>query len=159
MGTAAAITASLLTIAAGSLFFESSTYSTRGELKLVGSFTSELYSSEYAFVFGVHSGTGFGVNEFGVVSSLILESNLSYPAFTYQDLAFPMLAWDETQLSDWSNVTHLTAEAIVPALRATFTVINILSLISQPTSYMLTLTRNLSSEIRTGQLGTESELM
>lgn len=118
LATVAALLTSFLAIASGSLFYETLSFNIPGRLRLTGSFTSELNSSDYDFIFGVLSGTGFGVNDFGIVSSLILESNLSYASFTFEEFALPELVWDSSEASAWSNTTGLETHAIVPALQS-----------------------------------------
>lgn len=55
----------------------------------------------------------------GSISSLILESNLSYPSFTYRDLAFPQLVLDTPGDSNSTfDLSTVTIEATVPAVRS-----------------------------------------
>lgn len=115
LATAAAFLASFLTIASGSLFYERFSFEISRKLRLVGSFASSLNSSDYDFIFGVSS-SDYGVNEFGIISSLVLESNLSYPSFTFEHFALPQLTWDGT--TAWSNTTGLETHAVVPALQS-----------------------------------------
>ncbi|KAK3332190.1 hypothetical protein B0T19DRAFT_473137 [Cercophora scortea] len=73
----------------------------------------------------IQANTSFGsriIGDYGAtaVSSLILESNLTYPRFTYSDLAFPQLlanvSMPEGKESSF-NTSSLAIDAIVPALR------------------------------------------
>ncbi|KAI1422175.1 hypothetical protein F5Y12DRAFT_763698 [Xylaria sp. FL1777] len=121
MATGAAIVSSFFSVTAGSLFFESSTFTTPAQLQFAGSFTSDLYAPGYDIIFGLNTGTGIGAFDFGIISTLILENNLSYPAFTYEGLAFPMLTWVNDQSSEWLNISNLIAQVTIPALESGLT--------------------------------------
>ncbi|KAI0199409.1 hypothetical protein F4808DRAFT_471695 [Astrocystis sublimbata] len=55
----------------------------------------------------------------GAIASLILSSNLSYPSFTYQNLAFPHFLPNVTMdSSSLFNLSTAYIEAVVPALRS-----------------------------------------
>ncbi|KAI0389835.1 hypothetical protein F5Y17DRAFT_469373 [Xylariaceae sp. FL0594] len=110
MVAGAALVASFFSIAAGPLFFESSSFTWKAQLQLVGSFASDLYNPHYDVIFGVHSGSGIGVNDLGIISTLVLQSNLSNPAFTYEGLALPNIAWQA-----------LSTKAVIPALQSGLT--------------------------------------
>ncbi|KAH6849612.1 hypothetical protein B0I37DRAFT_443766 [Chaetomium sp. MPI-CAGE-AT-0009] len=118
MATVTAMVAGLLAIASASLFSEEDRpLVSEQHLRLVGSFSSQMYRDDYTYdvIFGVYPGSG--MNEPGIISTLMLQSNLSAPAFTYQGLAFPTLSLDSnftTQLSSSETETH----AVVPALRS-----------------------------------------
>jgi len=68
--------------------------------------------------FAVDAGIGFQ-DKSGLISSLILEANYSYPRFTYGNLAFPqfLLSDESAPISDF-NQSSLSITAIVPAVRA-----------------------------------------
>lgn len=52
-------------------------------------------------------------------AGLILLGNLSYPSFTYEDLAFPqLLPTTALTANDFSNTSLLSVKAVVPALRS-----------------------------------------
>lgn len=56
--------------------------------------------------------------DFGVNAALILLGNLSYPSFTYEDLAFPQLSPTMAlTANEMSNTPLLSINAVVPALR------------------------------------------
>ncbi|KAH8756681.1 hypothetical protein F5883DRAFT_352996, partial [Diaporthe sp. PMI_573] len=58
----------------------------------------------------------------GTTSSLILEGNLSYPRFTYEDLVFPQLLPVPLKAGDsMSNSSSLSTSTQIPALRARLT--------------------------------------
>lgn len=58
----------------------------------------------------------------GVISSLILEGNLTYPKFTYEDLVFPqMLPVPSTPDDSISNTSSLSINTRVPAVRTNLT--------------------------------------
>ncbi|KAK5659565.1 hypothetical protein OQA88_767 [Cercophora sp. LCS_1] len=61
--------------------------------------------------------------EQGEVASLILASNLSYPRFTFEDLAFPQLALSDSSMLGFGGFDSAgaTIEAIVPAVRPKLT--------------------------------------
>jgi hypothetical protein len=117
MATVTAMVASLLTIASASLFFEEDRpLVSQQHLRLVGSFSSAMYRDDYIVSFGLYSGLDPGVTGLGIIPTLMLQSNLSAPAFTYQGLAFPTLALDantSTQLNSAETEIH----TVVPALR------------------------------------------
>lgn len=54
-----------------------------------------------------------------LISNSIIELNLSYPAWTYDDLALPQLVIPDTETTNLDNVVSVTAE--VPALRTNMT--------------------------------------
>ncbi|KAK8069938.1 hypothetical protein PG994_006554 [Apiospora phragmitis] len=63
----------------------------------------------------------FGMQPDGnAVSSLILDSNLSYPSFTHEGLAFPQLIPDAvaTESNSTFNLSTVSVEAVVPAVRS-----------------------------------------
>jgi hypothetical protein len=117
MATVTAMVAGLLTIASASLFFEEDRpLVSQQHLRLVGSFSSAMYHKAYDVLWGVYPGSGPEMRELGTISTLMLQSNLSAPAFTYQGLAFPTLALDantSTQLNSAKTEIH----TVVPALR------------------------------------------
>ncbi|KAK3995753.1 hypothetical protein QBC44DRAFT_283171 [Cladorrhinum sp. PSN332] len=114
--TVAAMCAGLLGIVSGSLYFVNAKPHTSDQLlRLVGSFTSDMYNQYYTIYSGVSSSSGYSSAEASVVSTLLLQSNLSYPEFTYEDLAFPALALDGLKQS--SNISELEIKTVVPALR------------------------------------------
>ncbi|KAK2603065.1 hypothetical protein N8I77_009549 [Diaporthe amygdali] len=58
----------------------------------------------------------------GVISSLILEGNLTYPKFTYEDLVFPqMLLVPPTPDDSISNTSSLSTNTRIPAVRTNLT--------------------------------------
>ncbi|KAK4236997.1 hypothetical protein C8A03DRAFT_35073 [Achaetomium macrosporum] len=64
----------------------------------------------------------YGNQEAASIASLILESNLSYPRFTYGDLAFPQLVPSVSLPHDRSvNASTISINAEVPAVRAKLT--------------------------------------
>ncbi|KAK3682402.1 hypothetical protein B0T22DRAFT_386525 [Podospora appendiculata] len=73
----------------------------------------------------IQANTSFGSRVIGdkgatAVSSLILESNLTYPRFTYSNLAFPQLLANISMPESKEpslNTSFLAIDAIVPALR------------------------------------------
>lgn len=99
-GSAAALIAALLATFSASLF-TSSSFPTTYPIQL---------HTDTSFTNG--SDTASGVVQ-GLAGALVLESNLSFPAFTYQDLAFP------TFHIDFSNTINasLLINATVPAVR------------------------------------------
>ncbi|KAK4159326.1 hypothetical protein QBC43DRAFT_327460 [Cladorrhinum sp. PSN259] len=115
--TTSAMLAGLLATASGSLYvINSRPYASDRALRLVGSFSSFMYDEYYMVNWGVWSSSDVATAEASMVSSLLLQSNLSYPAFTYENLAFPGLALDgpETTL----NGSETEIRAVVPALRS-----------------------------------------
>ncbi|KAI0430131.1 hypothetical protein F5Y09DRAFT_308547 [Xylaria sp. FL1042] len=107
--TTALLFASLFTTLSASLFQEASVPST----------TSIVLQANQSFLL-VDDAALFGDGPFDV-SSLILESNLSFPRFTFNDLAFPQLV-PPSQLPTLNN-THfnesaLSISTVIPALRA-----------------------------------------
>jgi hypothetical protein len=53
------------------------------------------------------------------IASLILESNLTYPRFTYGDVAFPQLALDPAWMAGaGANASTVSITAVGPALRS-----------------------------------------
>lgn len=54
---------------------------------------------------------------FGINAPLILLGNLSYPSFTYEDLAFPQLLPTMALTTNESSASLLSVNAVVPALR------------------------------------------
>ncbi|KAK3322881.1 hypothetical protein B0H66DRAFT_620735 [Apodospora peruviana] len=117
MATVAAMIAGLLAIASTSIFFEEDRPQVSEQhLRLVGSFTSAMYSEEYYWVYdGGRVPSGMG--ELGIISTLMLQSNLSAPAFTYQNLAFPVLALDARFTTPQLNSSEMETHAVMPALR------------------------------------------
>lgn len=120
--TVALVFTSFLTIIPGSIFVD--TYMpavSRDRLRLVGSFSDSMYHDDYMIVFGAGSGTGHGVNDFGILSTLVLLSNLSYPPNTFKELALPVLEFENTTLISnrpiQSNISDLETRAVIPALR------------------------------------------
>lgn len=103
--TAMLVVASLFTIFSGSLF--------------------QALAVPNSGLVALRANQSFGLSPFGradgsgSISSLILESNLSYPSFTYRDLAFPQLVLD---MSGGTNATFdlaaVSIEATVPAVRS-----------------------------------------
>ncbi|KAK7975754.1 hypothetical protein PG989_014217 [Apiospora arundinis] len=99
------LVASLFTIFSGSLFQALAVPST-------GSIMLRANQSFDTTPFG-------GQTNAGSFSSLILESNLSYPAFTYQDLAFPQLLPDVPLESNGTyNFSTVAIDTVVPAVRS-----------------------------------------
>ncbi|KAK7943542.1 uncharacterized protein PG986_012655 [Apiospora aurea] len=104
------LVASLFTIFSGSLFQALAIPST-------GSITLRANQSFDLTPFG---GAPYqGSARFGAsIPSLILESNLSYPAFTHEDLAFPQLVSDLPIKSNATfNASTVSITAVVPAVR------------------------------------------
>ncbi|KAK8085699.1 hypothetical protein PG997_006970 [Apiospora hydei] len=104
------LVASLFTIFSGSLFQALAIPST-------GSITLRANQSFDLTPFG---GAPYqGSARFGAsIPSLILESNLSYPAFTHEDLAFPQLVSDLPIRSNATfNASTVSITAVVPAVR------------------------------------------
>lgn len=107
--------ASLLTVTSGSLFSGQATpLILSAQLRLVGSFSSKMFADN----FHVDNDRAGG----GIKSTLVLESNMSYPAFTFEDIAIPVLALEDengmpaTSLQDHGS--QLEVRVAVPALRA-----------------------------------------
>ncbi|KAI0857994.1 hypothetical protein F4860DRAFT_487910 [Xylaria cubensis] len=113
LATVAAFLTSSLTIVSGSLFYETLSFNIPGKLILIGSFVSSLHDPGYFFMFGLSR----HLTEYPIVSTLILESNLSYPSFTFEQFSLPELAWDDSSVPTWSNMTGLETHAVVPALQ------------------------------------------
>ncbi|KAK3305256.1 uncharacterized protein B0T15DRAFT_370692, partial [Chaetomium strumarium] len=66
--------------------------------------------------------TPYGNKEAASIASLILESNLSYPRFTYGDLAFPQLVPSVSIDPDHIvNTSSISINAEIPAVRAKMT--------------------------------------
>lgn len=117
--TVAAMLASLLATASGSLYFvDAKPYTSDRLFRLVGSFTSDMLNDYYLVRWGVFSSSGYSSAEASIISTLILQSNLSYPAFTYENLAFPQLALDDLKsTTSYYNASQLEVHTVVPALR------------------------------------------
>ncbi|KAI1361849.1 hypothetical protein F5Y08DRAFT_355755 [Xylaria arbuscula] len=109
MATGAGIIASFLSVAAGTLFYESSTFTMASQLQLVGSFSSKLWYSDSILDLEAL---------LDLKSMFILENNLSYPAFTYEGLAIPNLTWSDKESSRWLNTSTLVTKVVVPALES-----------------------------------------
>ncbi|KAI0191439.1 hypothetical protein EV127DRAFT_338333, partial [Xylaria flabelliformis] len=114
LATATAFLTSSLAIVSGSLFYETLNFNMPGKLRLIGSFASPLRDPGYTIAVGVGSGT----SNYAITSSLILESNLSYPSFTFEQFSLPKLAWDGSSVPSWLNTTGLETHAVVPALQS-----------------------------------------
>jgi len=99
--TLAFLVSSAFTILSGSLFLAQSLPTT----------TSARLNAVTSFNYVVSSGD----SESAIVSSLILESNLSYPAFTSNDLAFPHYTLDLGNGSITSNNTATVSTATSPS--------------------------------------------
>lgn len=107
----ASLVASLLAIAAGSLFVEMSVPVTVAtNLRVVDAFSlPDMYNDSYKYNSGPQS----------VISSLVLESNLSYPPHIYEGLAFPTLIWEDQEVFlGNTNITSVKMTAVVPAMRS-----------------------------------------
>ncbi|KAK4466528.1 hypothetical protein QBC42DRAFT_293344 [Cladorrhinum samala] len=117
--TVAAMLATLLATASGSLYFvDAKPYTSDRLFRLVGSFTSDMLNDYYLVSWGVFSSSDYSSTEASVISTLILQSNLSYPAFTYENLAFPQLALDDLKsATSYYNASQLEVHTVVPALR------------------------------------------
>lgn len=101
--TTTLLVASFFTIFAGSLF----------QGVVFSSTTSILLRANSSF-----RSTGIGTSS-GANAPLILLSNLSYPSFTYEDLAFPQLLPTMPFVADeFSDTSLLSIKAVVPALRS-----------------------------------------
>ncbi|KAJ3578946.1 hypothetical protein NPX13_g1624 [Xylaria arbuscula] len=109
MATGAGIIASFLSVAAGTLFYESSTFTMASQLQLVGSFSSKLWYSDSILDLEAL---------LDLKSMFILENNLSYPAFTYEGLTIPNLTWSDKESSRWLNTSTLVTKVVVPALES-----------------------------------------
>ncbi|KAM7216963.1 hypothetical protein V8F06_007602 [Rhypophila decipiens] len=119
-GTITAILAGLLTISSGSIFFEKmSSWESSQSLRLAGTFSDVIQQDDYNIAHGV-GGNSSGSEKFGIISTLILHSNLSYPEGTYENLAFPRFSLDEVGITDSkpsANYSDVKVQVIVPALR------------------------------------------
>ena len=130
MATATVLLTSLLVIVSGSIFFEQDQpLVVQKDLRLVGSFTSELYDESYDVWIGPLGGLSGRVHtdDSKILSSLVLQSNLSFPPFTYGELTFPALALENDKNKTASTAAalgsdnpasqHTEIRAVVPALR------------------------------------------
>ncbi|KAK4213375.1 hypothetical protein QBC37DRAFT_463888 [Rhypophila decipiens] len=117
--TVTAMITSLLTIASASMFFERSVPHTfHHNLRLVGSFTEYLYSDDYWLTYGVQLGTAYGASQFGMMSGLILQSNMSYSPFTFENLGLPVMSLEPDGKGSSSSLSGFsTLKTVVPALR------------------------------------------
>ncbi|KAI0810046.1 hypothetical protein GGR55DRAFT_695842 [Xylaria sp. FL0064] len=107
--TTALLLASLFTTLSASLFQKVS----------IPSITSIALPANQSFLL-VDNSALFGDGPFDV-SSLILESNLSFPRFTFNDLAFPQLVLPSDLPSlnnNYFNESAVSISTVVPALRA-----------------------------------------
>ncbi|KAL1872739.1 hypothetical protein Daus18300_004285 [Diaporthe australafricana] len=108
--TSALLIASFFTIFSSSLFQATS-------LKQIGPIALEMQN----FV-ASNSFNGSAFSRGGITASLILEGNLSYPKFTYEDLVFPqMLPVGLMTRDSISNSSSLSTRALVPAVRTHLT--------------------------------------
>ncbi|KAK5241733.1 hypothetical protein LTS06_011950, partial [Exophiala xenobiotica] len=57
-----------------------------------------------------------GVVKAHLIGNSIIELNLSYPAWTYDELAFPLLTISDTSTTDATGAASVSA--LIPALRA-----------------------------------------
>lgn len=103
--TAMVVVASLFTIFSGSLF--------------------QALAVPNTGLMALRANQSFGLHPFGfadgagAISSLILESNLSYPRFTYRDLAFPQFLLDTSGETDSTfDLSTISIETTVPAVRS-----------------------------------------
>lgn len=82
-------------------------------------FQSVYFSSTNTAILRTNDSFGSPNFDFDVTPALILLGNLSYPSFTYEDLAFPQFV-PETALTanEFSNTSLLSIRAVVPALRS-----------------------------------------
>ncbi|GAB1313733.1 hypothetical protein MFIFM68171_03943 [Madurella fahalii] len=110
--TVASLLASLLPVFSASLLTTKSTQlSSRNQLRLLNSFAPYLASN--------HNASDWGL----VAAPLILTKNMSYTAFTYEDLVLPCLKLDlpftgnGTSGASWSSDGSFNVAARVPALR------------------------------------------
>jgi hypothetical protein len=108
--TLALLISSFFTITSGSLFqAQSLAVGTQTQLKIDASFISNATGQD-SFDFNDKTPQ--------IMSSLVLEANLSYPAFTYENLAFPRLSLPtDSNINDSSVVIQAT----VPATRSLLT--------------------------------------
>jgi len=112
MATIAASISPLFTIFAGNLFSLQTLPSTSDVyLQTIGSFNVDANASLMVKIETQYD---------SIFASLILENNFSYPAFTYQNLAFPIFdlisgTMDNNTISD--SLSSLPINATVPALR------------------------------------------
>jgi hypothetical protein len=103
------LVSSLLVVFAAPLFFE---------VTIPGSAVVQLLSQDYLFLSGSapDSGVCLSCRNGTVVSSMVLNDNLSYPAFTYENLVFPTLKLDPE--NGPSRITDdFTITASIPAIR------------------------------------------
>lgn len=119
--TIAALLASLLALASPTLFFEADKPTVlKKQLRLVGSFSSAIYrDTDYGNWHSEKSWIGY--DELGIVMTLMLQSNLSSPHLSYNELVYPTLALeglnaDEKQL----NQSELEIAAVIPVLAVVF---------------------------------------
>lgn len=114
--TTCSFLASFLTITAGSLFVETVLpASSTTNLTMLDTFSSDIYSDAYNYEQGTES-----ITDRGVLSSLVLDSNLSYPANTYEGLVFPALDWrgQANLSSDTGAMSALDLQVVLPAMRS-----------------------------------------
>jgi hypothetical protein len=113
--TVAVVLTSLLTIFSSSLFYATSVTTTSPAI---------LETSSLIYNGSLFTGTDGDQSPGALMASLILASNLSYPAFTYQDLAFlelGLLNESDSAISSSLNSSGLVINATVPAVRSKFT--------------------------------------
>ncbi|KAI0403302.1 hypothetical protein F4802DRAFT_572366 [Xylaria palmicola] len=114
--TTCSLAASLLPITAGSLFSEIIVPAIFPiNLNMIDTLSSDLYSDAYNYEQGTMS-----VTDRNLLSSLVLESNLSYPADTYEGLVFPALQWpgQRNLLNGPDTMSTLDIKAVLPAVRS-----------------------------------------
>jgi hypothetical protein len=112
--TLAALFSATFTIVSSSLFLAISVpAATSVQLRTVGTFAKNAseFDPDYAPVPNI-------------VSTLVLEANLSYPAWTYGDLVFPKFAIEDVAAVNYSqpsNTSAIVFDVVVPALRPRLT--------------------------------------
>ncbi|KAK3314396.1 hypothetical protein B0H66DRAFT_458050, partial [Apodospora peruviana] len=110
--TVALLVSSLFTIFSASLFQTLS-------LSATGSLTLRTKQSFEPHIFDSLGASEPYTSGATKIESLILEGNLSYPRFTYEDLAFPEFLPEDISMPDQHfNESAVSIEAVIPAVRA-----------------------------------------
>ncbi|KAK0739017.1 hypothetical protein B0T21DRAFT_435386 [Apiosordaria backusii] len=121
--TTASVLASLLTFASALLFFDADqSVVVEKQLRLVGSFTSDMHTIDYDVFTSrtTYQMEPMGASEVGIILSLMLQNNVSSPGPVYNDLIYPVFSLEGLDREESKlNESELEIRAVVPVLRGT----------------------------------------